>query len=103
MRRLDAIQEVEKKRQTGLGAVLLWVSVFAMVLALLAGNVRLYEKKEQTRQLEQQLEQQQAELQELRRAAMKRSDLRKQAQALGMTEVDPVKIKVLHVRGNMTD
>lgn len=101
--RLAPIQEVERKRRTEPGTALLWLCVFAMTVALLAGNVRLYERKEQTRQLEQQLEQQEAELQELKQAVSGQSDLRQRAEALGLAEPDPAEIKILHVRRGMTD
>lgn len=99
----DPIWEVEKKRRAAPGTLLLCVCVFAMAIALLLGNVRLYERREQSRQMKEQLEEQEAELQELRQAVAKDTGLRQQAEVLGLAEPDPAEIRILHVRGTMKD
>lgn len=98
MRQSGLIQDVEKGRGTASTWMLFWLSVFLMAVALLVGNVRLYEKKEETRLLSAELEQRQAELKALEQEAPRASELRQSAGAIGMKQPDPAEIKILHVR-----
>lgn len=90
------IQEVEKKRRVTLGVLLSGLAVFAVLVVLLWSDAQLYEKREQNRLLEAELEQRQEELTELQST----QDLRQRAEALGLREIDPSTVRELHVRGS---
>lgn len=94
----EAKRDVEHEHRIAPGTILRLVTVFGMLLLLLAGNVRLYEKKEEVRSLSQTLTQQQEELQELQQELKQKEPLRTQAEALGMEEFDPQKVTILHIK-----
>lgn len=91
--------DVEQKYGFAPGTVLRCAAVFGMLLLLLFGKVRLYEQKEQARRLQQSVEQQQTELQELRKELQNEVPLRTRAEDLGMEEIDPQEVVVLHITG----
>ena len=91
-------RDVEQKRSLEPGTILRLWAVFGMLLLLLAGNVSLYEKKEEARLLNQELQQKQQELSELRQELSKKEPLRAQAEALGLEEIDPKKVRILHIK-----
>lgn len=88
------IQEVERKRRLSLRGLLPVLAVFAVLVVLLWSDARLYEKREENRRLESELEQRQEELAELK----KTQDLRQRAEDLGLREVDPSAVRELHIR-----
>ena len=90
-------RDVEQPRGVSPGTILCFGTVFALLLLLLLGSVRLYEKKEDARCLSQELSVQQEELQELRQELDQKEPLRSRAEALGMEELDPKKVTVLHI------
>ena len=94
-----SVQDVETRQRMSLAGVVLWLSVFAIFAALLLGNVRLYELKEENRQLAEQLEEYQSEIEDLRAKTAGEPDLRTQAEAMGLGEPDPAAVKILHIRG----
>ena len=87
------IQEREKKRRLPYQALLPALAVFAVLAVLLWADARLYEKREQNRLLETQLEQQQEILTELQ----KNQDLRQMAEESGLQEPDPSAVREVHV------
>lgn len=87
------IQEREKKRRLQTEVLLPALAVFAVLVVLLWADARLYEKKEQNRLLQQELEQRQAELSELEQT----QDLRQRAAELGLQEPDPSVVREVHV------
>ena len=87
------IQEREKKRRLQTEVLLPALAVFAVLVVLLWADARLYEKKEQNRLLQQELEQRQAELSELEQT----QDLRQRAAELGLQEPDPSAVREVHV------
>lgn len=91
-------RDVEQEHCITPGTVLCLMTVFGMLVLLLAGNVRLYEKREEARSLSQTLTQQQQELQELQQELQQKEPLRTRAEALGMEEIDPQKVTVLHIK-----
>ncbi len=88
------IQEVEKKRRVSLRGLLPVLAVFALLVVLLWSDARLYEKREENRRLEEELEQRREELAELEQT----QDLRQRAEELGLREVDPSAVRELHIR-----
>lgn len=90
------IQEVEKKRRVSLRVLLPVLAVFAVLVVLLWSDARLYEKREENRKLEGELEQRQEALAELE----KDQDLRQRAEELGLQEPDPDAVRELHIRGD---
>lgn len=91
-------RDVQRKHSLKPGTVLCFAAVFGMLLLLLAGNVTLYEKKEEQRRLAQELQEQKQELSELRQELDRKVPLRTQAEALGLEEIDPKRVRVLHVK-----
>ena len=89
--------DVEQKHSFAPGTILRCAAVFGMLLLLLFGKVRLYEQKEQCRRLRQSVEQQQTELQELWQELQNEVPLRTRAEELGMEEIDPQEVVVLHI------
>ena len=87
------IQERERKRRLSTEVLLPALAVFAVLAVLLWADARLYEKKEQNRLLQQELEQRQAELSELEQT----QDLRQRAAELGLQEPDPSAVREVHV------
>lgn len=91
-------RDVEQERCITPGTVLCVVTVFGLLLLLLAGNVRLYENRETVRNLSQTLTERQQELEELQQELKQKEPLRTRAEALGMEELDPQKVTVLHIK-----
>lgn len=92
--RRSPIREVEHKARTGPGTLLTGLAVFAAVLMLLAGKVRLYELRQETAALQTELEQRREELAELPDLP----DLYRRAVALGLETPAPEEIVILHLR-----
>ena len=90
-------RDVEQPCGVAPGTILCFGAVFALLLLLLLSGVRLYEKKEEARHLTQELTQQQEELQKLRQELEQKEPLRSRAEALGMEEMDPEKVTILHI------
>ena len=78
------------------GAIFLGLVIFGMAVALLTGNVALYELRQENLRLEQQLEQRREELRERRDAPD--ADLSALIGKLELSPVDPDQIVVIHVR-----
>lgn len=94
----ESKRDVENARGLSPGMLLRCMAVFGMLLLLLAGNVRLYEQREEVRCLSQNLTQQQQELQELQQELAKKEPLSVRAEALGMEKIDPQKVRILHIK-----
>lgn len=97
------IWEAEYKRRISSGAILIGLMIFVMALILLAGNVKLYELRQESLQLEETLEKYEEALEELEQEAYKLPSLYQRAKDLGLQKIDPEEVQVLHVRGQMTD
>lgn len=91
-------RDVERKHSLEPGTVLCFVAVFGMLLLLLAGHVTLYEKKEEMRCLAQELQEQKQELSKLRQELDQKEPLQTQAEALGLEEIDPKRVRILHIK-----
>lgn len=93
------IREVEQKRRVGSGTLFVGLTIFVMALTMLTGNVKLYELRQESQELKKTLEERQEELAELKREIADLPDLDARARALGLREVDPAEVEVLHIRG----
>lgn len=97
------IREVEHKRSIDLKIILIGLAIFCMALTLLSSKVKLYELRQERQELEDKLEEQQESLDALQREAAELPDLYQRAKALGLQEIDPDTVEILHIRGQMTD
>ena len=92
------IQEVQHPLRLGAAQLLVYLGIFALLVTLVAGNVRLYELKEENRLLEEQLAEYEETLAELKQAAVNQESLYQIAVNMGLSEPKPEEIRILRVR-----
>lgn len=89
----------KKRPNVEAGELLTFLAVFLLMIALVAGKVRLYEVKEENRLLAEQLEEYEACLEELTVKAKREPSLYELAAELGLKPPKTEDIRILQIRG----